>query len=122
MVEAIASGLPSIVVNYGGPGEIVTDACGIRLPMAPGEPLVGQLSEAMATLLGDHDLCRTMSARAVNRAREGFAWPKKAEQIAAVYRDLLGLSLAGFGPGGRGRPASRVLCPTALTPSVTAFP
>ena len=35
VVEAMASGLPSIVVNYGGPGELVTDKCGIRLPMAP---------------------------------------------------------------------------------------
>ncbi len=33
VVEAMASGLPPIVVNDGGPGEIVSDECGIRLPM-----------------------------------------------------------------------------------------
>jgi glycosyltransferase involved in cell wall biosynthesis len=83
LVEAMASGLPAIVVDYGGPGEIVTDACGIRLPMNPREPLIGQLSGAMTTLLSDWDLCRTMSARAIERVREGFSWPRKAAQVAA---------------------------------------
>ena len=45
VLEAMASGLPPIVVDYGGPGELVSDECGIRLPMAPREELVGRLSE-----------------------------------------------------------------------------
>jgi hypothetical protein len=35
------------VVNYGGPGEIVSDDCGIRLAMAPRDQLVDRLWEAM---------------------------------------------------------------------------
>ena len=45
VVEAMACGLPPIVVNYGGPGEIVSDDCGIRLPMAPRKELVDQLAK-----------------------------------------------------------------------------
>ena len=117
LVEAMASGLPSVVVNYGGPGEIVTDQCGIRLPMMPREPLIGQLSEAMATLVGDRDLCRSMSARAIDRVREGFTWAKKGEQIAAIYRDLLGLSSDHFRTRSPGQRPSRYMCPTALVES-----
>ena len=44
VLEAMASGLPPIVVHYGGPGELVSDESGIRLPMSPREKLVGCLS------------------------------------------------------------------------------
>jgi glycosyltransferase involved in cell wall biosynthesis len=59
VLEAMANGLPPIVVNYGGPGDLVKDDCGIRLPMAPREELVGRLVEAMIMLLRDPDRCRS---------------------------------------------------------------
>jgi glycosyltransferase involved in cell wall biosynthesis len=92
VVEAMACGLPSIVVNYGGPGEIVSDECGIRLAMAPRTELVNRLAEAMMSLVGDPSRCRRMSMAAIERARQCFSWPKKAAQIVAIYRDLLGLA------------------------------
>ena len=90
VVEAMACGLPPIVVNYGGPGEIASDECGIRLPMAPRKELVDRLSEAMTTLLRDPEQCRRMSAAGLERVRRHFSWPKKAAQIVTIYRDLLG--------------------------------
>jgi glycosyltransferase involved in cell wall biosynthesis len=91
VVEAMGSGLPPIVVNYGGPGELVTDECGIRIPMAPREQLVIRLSESMESLLHDPDKCRRMSYQGIDRVRHSLTWPQKAGQIVAVYRDLLGL-------------------------------
>ncbi len=92
VVEAMACGLPPIVVNYGGPGEIASDECGICLPMAPRKELVDRLSEAMVTLLRDQDLCRRLSSAGIEKARCRFAWSQKAAQLVAIYRDLLGLS------------------------------
>jgi glycosyltransferase involved in cell wall biosynthesis len=92
VVEAMACGLPPIVVNYGGPGEIASDECGIRLPMAPRQELVDRLSEAMVTLLSDPERCRRMSSAGLERVRRRFSWPQKAAQIVAIYRDMLGLS------------------------------
>lgn len=91
VVEAMAYGLPQIVVNYGGPGEIASDECAIRLPMGPRTELVGRLSMAMATLLRNPERCRKMSSASVERAQKCFAWPKKAAQVVAIYRDLLDL-------------------------------
>jgi glycosyltransferase involved in cell wall biosynthesis len=91
VIEAMACGLPPIVVNYGGPGELVTDDCGIRLPMAPREQLVSSLSRAMESLLHDQERCRRMSLAAIDRVRRDFTWPQKAAQIVNIYRDLLGL-------------------------------
>jgi glycogen synthase len=92
VVEAMACGLPPIVVDYGGPSEIASEDCGIRLPMAPRKELVNRLSEAMTTLLHDPQRCQRMSAAGIERVREHFAWPKKAALIVAIYRDMLGLS------------------------------
>jgi glycosyltransferase involved in cell wall biosynthesis len=89
VLEAMASGLPPIVVNYGGPGELVNDECGIRLPMAPRQELISQLSAAMATLLRNPEQCRRMSVAAIERVRREFTWAQKASQISAVYRDVL---------------------------------
>ena len=33
-----------------------------------------------------------MSSAGLERVRRNFSWPKKAAQIVAIYRDLLGLS------------------------------
>ena len=91
MVEAMACGLPPIVVDYGGPAEIASDECGIRLPMTPRKELVNQLTEAMTTLLGDLERCRTMSAAGLEKVKNHFSWPQKAAQVTAIYHDLLGL-------------------------------
>jgi glycosyltransferase involved in cell wall biosynthesis len=104
VLEAMASGLPPIVVNYGGPGELVTDECGIRLPMAPREELVGQLSAAMSRLLRDPDQCQRMSAAGIDRVRCGFTWSRKAAQIVTIYRDVLGLPHADSRPVPLGPP------------------
>jgi len=79
------------VVDYGGPGELVTDECGIRLPMVPRVELIGRLSRAMEMMLEDPDMCRRMSEAGIDRVRREFTWSRKAAQIVAIYRDLLGL-------------------------------
>ena len=92
VVEAMACGLPPIVVNYGGPGEIVANDCGICLPMAPRKELVDQLATAMTGLLHNPEQCRSMAVAGLERVQRYFSWPQKAAQIVAIYRDLLGLA------------------------------
>jgi glycosyltransferase involved in cell wall biosynthesis len=91
VIEAMACGLPPIVVNYGGPGELVTEECGIRLPMAPREQLVTHLVRAMEAMLHEPERCRRMSLASIDRVRCDFTWPQKAAQIVSIYRDMLGL-------------------------------
>ena len=90
VVEAMACGLPPIVVNYGGPVRSPRMSCAIRLPMAPRKELVNSLSEAMTTLLRDPERCQRMSAIGLERVRRHFSWPQKAAQIVTIYHDLLG--------------------------------
>ena len=90
VLEAMASGLPPIVVNYGGPGELVRPDCGILLPMQAREPLVEALRQAMEELAGDPACCRAMGLAASRRVRQEFTWPKKAARLVDIYRQVLG--------------------------------
>ncbi len=89
ILEAMASGLPAIVVDYGGPGELVTPECGILLPMKPRAGLVPQLQAAMEELAGDAGRCRSLSREACRRVREEFTWSTKAGRIMEMYRQIL---------------------------------
>jgi len=89
VLEALASGLPAIIVDYGGPGELVTPECGILLPMKPRQELVEQLRRGMEELAGDPVRCRAKGLAACRRVREEFTWTVKADRIVAMYRQVL---------------------------------
>lgn len=91
VLEAMASGLPAIVVDYGGPAELVTPQTGISLPMQPADELVNSLREGMERLVLDPTMCSQMADAALSRIRNEFTWSAKARQVANIYRQLLGL-------------------------------
>lgn len=88
VLEAMASGVVPIVVDYGGPGELVTPACGFAVPIGPRKVLVQQIETIVASLAADkHDL-GDMSGAAVLRIEQLYSWQAKAQQIAQVYQWL----------------------------------
>jgi glycosyltransferase involved in cell wall biosynthesis len=89
VLEAMASALPCIVVDYGGPGELVEDATGIKLPPKPRETLIASLQGAMETLADSPDRCRRMGEAAALAVRRSHVWSAKAERLAAFYRETL---------------------------------
>lgn len=91
VLEAMASGLPSIIVNYGGPTDLINNDCGILLPMQPEQPLVSSIREAMETLVDHPQRCREFALNAVQRIREEFTWSAKAEKLSQIYHEVLGV-------------------------------
>ncbi len=90
VLEAMAMGAVPIVVNYGGPGELVTPTSGLAIPMGTREQIVTNLREILNQfVLSPHRLA-PLSAQAVKRSRELFSWPAKARQTLEVYRWVLG--------------------------------
>lgn len=89
-VEAMALGLLPIVVDYGGPGELVTDETGIRVPMGPREQLVASFRSSLEDLIAYPDKIDNLAARARVRAFEHFTWSAKAQQTHEVYRWVTG--------------------------------
>jgi glycosyltransferase involved in cell wall biosynthesis len=89
VLEALAKGLPSVVVDYGGPAELVTPDCGVLLPMRPRGEMVESLRKAMEDLASDPARCRAMGAAACKKVRDEFTWDVKAGRIAEMYRETL---------------------------------
>jgi len=90
VLEAMALGLAPVVVDYGGPGELVTRESGIAIPMGTRSQIVERLREALLRLSANRDMVREMGARARERTLSLFTWESKALQVLEVYRWALG--------------------------------
>jgi glycosyltransferase involved in cell wall biosynthesis len=87
VLEAMACGLPCIVVNNGGIGEYVTEATGFKIEPLSREYLIEEMAKKIEILVENQQLRSEMSVAAVARAQE-FEWEAKAKQVAAVYEEL----------------------------------
>lgn len=89
-LEAMWAGATPIVVDYGGPGELVSHDAGYKLPMC-GKPKLTELLTQTLTRIADRpdDLAARRSA-GIERVRRWLTWNRKAEQIEQVYRWVLG--------------------------------
>ena len=88
VIEAMACGLPCIVVDYGGIGEYVTDKAGFKIEPRSREYLVEQTKEKIKILVSDEQLRSQKSTHAIARAKE-FIWSNKALRIHEVYESML---------------------------------
>jgi len=86
VLEAMALGLVPIVVNYGGPGELVTDETGVRVPLGDRANLVAGFRSALERFAADPSSLDAIGARARRRVFNLFTWPAKARQTLEVYR------------------------------------
>ena len=90
VLEAMVLGLLPIVVDYGGPGELVTDETGIRIPMAPRAGVVSAFRSALGALVEHPESIGPRAARARERVLRLFTWDVKAQQTLEVYRWVTG--------------------------------
>jgi len=90
VLEAMAKGVVPIVVDYGGPGELISPATGFGLALGTREQIVAALRQTLEHLVEEPAQLAAMSTAAVARAHARFAWPAKARQTLEVYRWVLG--------------------------------
>ncbi|WP_020473318.1 glycosyltransferase family 4 protein [Zavarzinella formosa] len=90
VLEAMASGLPSLIVDYGGPSELIDAHTGIKLPMRTREPLIESLKAAMEKMAESPEACRAMGEAAVATVARLHTWSAKAKQMTGIYREVSG--------------------------------
>lgn len=90
VLEAMAVGLVPIVMDYGGPGELVSEQTGFAIPMGRPEQIIERVAKALEQLVAAPAQLQTMRQRARERALSRFTWDAKARQVFEVYRWLLG--------------------------------
>jgi glycosyltransferase involved in cell wall biosynthesis len=88
VLEAMASGLPCIVVDHGGISEYVTNETGIKIIPESKEYVIAKLTDAIEKLIEDPKKRKELSENSIQRAGE-FEWGKKADRIVTIYEELI---------------------------------
>lgn len=89
LLEAMASGLPSIVPDYGGPSELIDDTVGIKIPLMSKSDFQQAYISKMEMLADNVTLRKTLSQNSRERALEQHGWPIKGIQIKSIYDDIV---------------------------------
>ncbi|HHB81036.1 MAG TPA: glycosyltransferase, partial [Aliiroseovarius sp.] len=85
VLEAMALGVPPLVVDYAGPGELVGDGLGFKIPLDDRAGIIRALRGELRRLAQAPDLLAETGARARAHVEAHFTWAAKARQIARVY-------------------------------------
>lgn len=108
VIEAMACGCVPVVVDYGGPGGLVDDECGVRVPLSGKPELTVAFTRALETLVTDRNRLQRLRLVAAERARTSYSWEAKARKTVEAYEWALGRrdappvfgdELANAGPG-----------------------
>ena len=85
VLEAMALGVVPVVVDYAGPGELVVEGTGYKVPIGDRAAIVAGLRATLAGIAADPAPLPAIAERARERARTLFTWQAKARQVAEVY-------------------------------------
>ncbi len=97
ILEAMATGLPVVAFDQGGPSEIVRhETTGLLLPREQG---ASGLAHALKRLLGDPAARERMGRAARATVESGFTWEAVAERSLALCGERPGVLIAETGSG-----------------------
>jgi glycosyltransferase involved in cell wall biosynthesis len=82
--EALAVGVVPVVVDFGGPGDIVHHEVGYKVAPTNESEVVSQIEEILADLAGNPDLLSRLRQRGMSYAREFLTWDAKAQTVTQI--------------------------------------
>lgn len=90
VLEAMTLGVVPVVLDYGGPGELVSPTTGFAVPIGSREEIVARFRDVLGRLSERPEVLVEMRAAARRRVMDYFTWEMKARQVYEVYRWVLG--------------------------------
>jgi glycosyltransferase involved in cell wall biosynthesis len=90
VVEAMASGCVPVVIDYGGPGGLVIEGTGVKVPLDEKSVLTANLRLALEELARFPERLPAMSANAHRHAIDNYSWDAKAQKTLEAYEWALG--------------------------------
>ncbi len=87
--EALAVGAVPVVVDFGGPGDIVHPEVGYKVRLTNENDVVSQIERILVDLAGNRDLLNTYRQRGMSYAREHLTWDAKAQTITQILNGAL---------------------------------
>ncbi|WP_347266854.1 glycosyltransferase family 4 protein [Paracoccus sp. (in: a-proteobacteria)] len=89
VLEAMALGVVPVIADYAGPGELVDDTTGFRIPMGSRAEIVAALRRQLIAIADDPGALPAMAAAAQARVMRDFTWPAKAAQVARIWQAVV---------------------------------
>jgi glycosyltransferase involved in cell wall biosynthesis len=90
LLEAAASGLPIVAVNYGGPAEIVDEEVGHLVSADGPEQLIAGLVETFRDISQNPEKWQQRGQKGRQRAEKEYGWEARMRSAMAIYRRILG--------------------------------
>lgn len=101
--EALALGVVPIVVDYGGPGDIVHSKVGYKVALTNEQDMIAQIEKILLGLAGDRMHLAQLHEQGMQYARESLSWDGKARLVTQILRWVL-----KQGPRPESPPARRI--------------
>lgn len=85
--EALSHGLPVLACDRGGPGHVVTEELGWKLPVEQPEQLVASLGDVLGCLIENPSLLEAKAKAARDFARTQALWPAKIQRMRTLLME-----------------------------------
>jgi glycosyltransferase involved in cell wall biosynthesis len=89
VLEAMASGVPVIATDWGGPADYITGDTGILIPPGTPERFTDELADAIKWLAANPKASVEMGEAGKRRARSFYDWHVKAKALLNIYDDVV---------------------------------
>lgn len=88
--EALATGTVPVILDWGGPGDIVHAEVGYKVPPTNENDVVSQMAKILSDLASDRDLLTRLRVQGMAYARECLTWDAKAERTTRILNWAVG--------------------------------
>ena len=89
VVEAMASGLPVICLDSGGPGSHIQKDWGIKIRPSDPESVADEMTRSLDVLYDDEVLRAALGEAARKRAAEFYLWDAHGNRLYEIYRSIV---------------------------------
>lgn len=90
VLEAMASGIPVIAANWGGPADYLDEQTGVLISPGTPETFVKELANAMLWMAQNPEARRQMGQAARERVQSLYDWRVKATALLKIYNEVVG--------------------------------
>ena len=87
-LEALSLGVPIICLDHCGFADVVTEECGIKIPVTNPKQVSSDIARAIERLWGDEDLRQRLAVGALERAKV-YSWEEKMKQLNGIYQEAI---------------------------------
>lgn len=82
--EALASGAVPLVVDFGGPGDIVNSQVGYKVPLTNENDMVSRIEKILTDIVDNRDVLTRIRQQGMSYARKCLTWDAKAQRTTEV--------------------------------------